>query len=70
MSSMAKRESLEAARERGRAELAFELAARSHPSVHAKLMATAEYHQARAARHQYNAMMARLDVDPEINLAS
>jgi len=70
MSSLAKRESVEAARERGRAELAFELAARSHPSVHAKLMATAEYHQARAARHQYHAMMALLDVDPEINLAS
>jgi hypothetical protein len=69
MSALARRESVEAARERGRAELAFELAARSHPSVHAKLMATAEYHQARAARHQYNSMMARLDVDAEITLA-
>jgi hypothetical protein len=34
--------------------------------VHAKLIATAEYHQHEAARHEYHSMMARLEADPEI----
>jgi hypothetical protein len=66
--TLADLESVEAARERGRAELALALAARSHPSVYAALMTTVEFHRAEAARHEYNSMMARLDADPTIAL--
>lgn len=64
--SLAQRERDVAARELGKAELALELASGAHPSARAALIATAEYHRNEAARHQYNSMMACLDLDPEL----
>jgi hypothetical protein len=66
--SVAKRLSGEAARERGKAELALELAKFAHPSVRGALMATAQYHRHEASRHEYHSMMARLDADPETSV--
>jgi hypothetical protein len=66
--SLAKCLSTEAARERGKADLAMELARLAHPSVYSALMATAEYHREEASRYEYNSMIARLDADPDISV--
>ena len=68
--SLANRCSVEAARERGKAELALELASRAHPSVYSALVATADYHRHEASRHEYNSMMIRLGFAPEFDVSA
>jgi hypothetical protein len=68
--SLANRLSVEAARERGKADLAQELAKLAHPSVHAALVAAAGYHRQEASRHAYDSMMALLDPDPEVPVSA